>query len=268
MSEIVAVRAREILDSRGNPTVEAEIQLETGVIGSAAVPSGASTGSREALELRDGDAKRYLGKGVLQAVQNVNELIAPEVIGLEGTDQVGLDRFLIKLDGTESKSRLGANAILAVSMAVAKAAAIEADLPLYRYLGGTSAFILPVPMMNVLNGGAHADNNLDIQEFMIVPAGAPSFREALRMGAEIFHTLRKFLHSKGLITAVGDEGGFAPVLRSNEEAMKELMQAIEMAGYEAGKDVFIALDAAASELYQDGLYQFKAREAPQGRRPN
>ena len=262
MSEIVAVRAREILDSRGNPTVEAEIQLETGVIGSAAVPSGASTGSREALELRDGDAKRYLGKGVLHAVQNVNELIAPEVIGLEGIDQVGLDRFLIKLDGTESKSRLGANAILAVSMAVAKAAAIEADLPLYRYLGGTSASILPVPMMNVLNGGAHADNNLNIQEFMIVPVGAPSFREALRMGAEIFHTLKELFRSKGLITALGDEGGVAPVLSSNEEAMFLLMQAIEMSGYEAGKDVFVALDAAATEFYQDGLYQFKDRVAP------
>ena len=262
MSEIVAVKAREILDSRGNPTVEAEVQLETGVIGSAAVPSGASTGSREALELRDGDAKRYLGKGVLQAVQNVNEIIAPEVIGLDGSDQVGLDRFLIRLDGTESKSRLGANAILSVSMAVARAAAIEADLPLYRYLGGTSAFILPVPMMNVLNGGAHADNNLNIQEFMIVPAGAPTFREALRMGAEIFHSLKKVLKAKGLNTSVGDEGGFAPNLESHEEAMQVLVQAIEAAGYEPGKDVFIALDAAASEFYTEGFYQLAAEEKP------
>jgi enolase len=262
VSAIVAVEAREILDSRGNPTVEAEVQLETGVIGSAAVPSGASTGSREALELRDGDAKRYLGKGVLLAVQNVNEIIAPEVIGLEGSDQVGLDRFLIKLDGTESKSRLGANAILSVSMAVARAAAIEADLPLYRYLGGTSAFILPVPMMNVLNGGAHADNNLDIQEFMIVPAGAPTFREALRMGAETFHSLKKVLKAKGLNTSVGDEGGFAPNLKSHEEAMQVLTQAIEAAGYEPGKDVFIALDAAANEFYKEGFYQLAAEEKP------
>ena len=262
MSEIIAVRAREILDSRGNPTVEVELQLETGVIGSAAVPSGASTGSREALELRDGDPKRYLGKGVLQAVQNVNEIITPEVIGLDGSDQVGLDRFLIKLDGTESKSRLGANAILAVSMAAARAAAAEAELPLYRYLGGTSAFILPVPMMNVLNGGAHADNNLDIQEFMIVPAGAPTFREALRMGAETFHNLKKVLKSKGLNTSVGDEGGFAPNLQSHEEAMQALVQAIETAGYKPGKDVFIALDPAASEFYEDGFYQLRAEEKP------
>ena len=262
MSEIIAVRAREILDSRGNPTVEAELQLETGAIGSAAVPSGASTGSREALELRDGDPKRYSGKGVLQAVQNINEIIAPEVIGRDGTDQVGLDRFLIRLDGTESKSRLGANAILAVSMAAARAAAVEADLPLYRYLGGTSAFILPVPMMNVLNGGAHADNNLDIQEFMIVPAGAPSFREALRMGAETFHCLKKVLKAKGLNTAVGDEGGFAPDLQSHEEAMKVLVQAIEAAGYKPGKDIFIALDAAASEFYKDGSYLLQAEEKP------
>ncbi len=262
MSEIIAVRAREILDSRGNPTVEAELQLETGAIGSAAVPSGASTGSREALELRDGDPKRYSGKGVLQAVQNINEIIAPEVIGRDGTDQVGLDRFLIRLDGTDSKSRLGANAILAVSMAAARAAAVEADLPLYRYLGGTSAFILPVPMMNVLNGGAHADNNLDIQEFMIVPAGAPSFREALRMGAETFHCLKKVLKAKGLNTAVGDEGGFAPDLQSHEEAMKVLVQAIEAAGYKPGKDIFIALDAAASEFYKDGSYLLQAEEKP------
>jgi enolase len=262
MSEIIGVRAREILDSRGNPTVEAEVQLETGVLGSAAVPSGASTGSREALELRDGDAGRYLGKGVLQAVQNVNEIITQEIIGFDGSDQVGLDRLLIKLDGTESKSRLGANAILAVSMAVAKAAAIEADLPLYRYLGGTSAFILPVPLMNVLNGGAHADNNLDIQEFMIVPVGASTFREALRMGAETFHNLKKVLKSKGLNTAVGDEGGFAPNLHSHEEAMQVLIQAIEAAGYQPGKDIFIALDAAASEFYKDGFYELAAEAKP------
>jgi enolase len=262
MSEIIGVRAREILDSRGNPTVEAEVQLETGVIGSAAVPSGASTGSREALELRDGDSGRYLGKGVLQAVNNVNELIAPEIIGFDGSDQVGLDRFLIKFDGTDTKSRLGANAILSVSMATARAAAMEADLPLYRYLGGTSAFILPVPLMNVLNGGAHADNNLDIQEFMIVPAGAPTFKEALRMGAETFHSLKKVLKSKGLNTAVGDEGGFAPNLDSHEEAMKVLMKAIEDAGYEPGKDIFIALDAAASEFYKDGIYQLTAEKKP------
>ena len=263
MSEIIAVLAREILDSRGNPTVEAEIQLETGVIGTAAVPSGASTGSREALELRDGDPKRYQGKGVLQAVNNVNEIIGPEIVGLDGSDQVGLDRFLIKLDGTEGKSRLGANAILSVSMAAAKAAAVEAELPLYRYLGGTSAFILPVPMMNVINGGAHADNNLDIQEFMIVPAGAPSFREALRMGAETFHSLKKVLKSKGLNTGVGDEGGFAPNLRSHEEAMQVLVQAIESAGYKPGKDIFIALDAAASEFYKDDFYQLATEEKPE-----
>lgn len=262
MGEIIGVKAREILDSRGNPTVEAEVLLDTGFLGSAAVPSGASTGSREALELRDGDSKRYLGKGVLKAVQNINEEIAPQLIGLDVRDQVGLDSFLIELDGTENKSKLGANAILAVSMAAAKAAAIESDLPLYRYLGGVSTFLLPVPLMNVLNGGAHADNNLDIQEFMIVPAGAPSFREALRMGAETFHHLKKVLKSKGLNTAVGDEGGFAPNLRSNEEAMEVLMQAIESAGYSPGKDIFIALDAAASEFYKDGNYQLGAEEKP------
>ncbi|MFP5213338.1 MAG: phosphopyruvate hydratase, partial [Acidobacteriota bacterium] len=219
MSEIIAVNAREILDSRGNPTVEAEVLLDSGYTGRAAVPSGASTGTREALELRDKDAGRYLGKGVLQAVRNVNETIAPEVVGFDARDQVGLDKYLIALDGTENKAKLGANAILAVSMAVAKAAAAESDLPLFRYLGGAAAHILPVPLMNVLNGGAHADNNLDIQEFMIVPAGASSFREALRWGAEVFHNLKKVLSKKGLNTAVGDEGGFAPNLRSNEEAM-------------------------------------------------
>ena len=254
MGEIAKVRAREILDSRGDPTVEAEVQLKNGAVGLAAVPSGASTGSREALELRDGDLTRYLGKGVLRAVANVNETIAPRIVGFDVQDQVGLDLLLIKLDGTEDKSRLGANAILAVSIAAAKAAAAEAQLPLYRYLGGIAANVLPVPLMNVLNGGAHADNNLDIQEFMIVPAGAPTFREALRMGSETFHTLKKVLKSKGLNTAVGDEGGFAPNLNSNEEALELLVQAIEAAGYQPGKDIFIALDAAASEFYKDGFY--------------
>ncbi len=262
MSEILSVKAREILDSRGNPTIEAEVLLDSSYLGTAAVPSGASTGSREAIELRDGDPDRYLGKGVLKAVQNVNEEIGPEIIGFEAIDQSGIDQFMIDLDGTENKSRLGANAILAVSMAVAKAAAAESELPLYRYLGGVSAFLLPVPMMNVLNGGAHADNNLDIQEFMIVPVGAPSFREALRMGAETFHNLKKVLKSRGLNTAVGDEGGFAPVLRSNEEAMEVIMQAIETAGYRPGEDIFIALDPAASEFYENGAYELKAEAKP------
>lgn len=263
MGEILFVRAREILDSRGNPTVEAEVVLDSGYEGRAAVPSGASTGSREALELRDGDSKRYLGKGVLTAVQNVNNEIAPKIIGMDGRDQVGLDQFLLSLDGTENKSRLGANAILAVSMAAAKAGAAESELPLYRYLGGALTYLLPVPLMNVLNGGAHADNNLDIQEFMIVPAGASTFAEALRMGAETFHHLKKVLKSKGLNTAVGDEGGFAPNLRSNVEAMDVLMQGIEAAGYEPGKDIFIALDAAASEFYKDMAYRLEAEEQPQ-----
>ncbi|MCE5244156.1 MAG: phosphopyruvate hydratase [Syntrophobacteraceae bacterium] len=262
MSEILSVNAREILDSRGNPTVEVEVLLDSGYTGRAAVPSGASTGSREALELRDGDKGRYLGKGVLKAVANVNDEIAPKILGYDAQDQVGLDRLMIALDGTDSKERLGANAILAVSMAVAKAAAAESDLPLYRYLGGAAACVLPVPMMNVLNGGAHADNNLDIQEFMIVPAGAQSFREALRMGAETFHQLKKVLKAKGLNTAVGDEGGFAPNLRSNEQAMEVLMQAIEDAGYEPGRDFFIALDAAASEFHENGVYEMKAEEKP------
>jgi len=262
MSEILSVKAREILDSRGNPTIETEVLLDSGYLGTAAVPSGASTGSREALELRDGDPDRYLGKGVLTAVQNVNEEIGPKLIGFEAGDQTGIDRFMIELDGTENKSSLGANAILSVSMAVAKAAASESELPLYRYLGGVSAFLLPVPLMNVLNGGAHADNNLDIQEFMIVPVGAPSFREALRMGAETFHNLKKVLKSKGLNTSVGDEGGFAPNLCSNEEAMEVLMLAIESAGYRPGQDIFIALDSAASEFYKDGFYELKAEAKP------
>lgn len=262
MSEILSVKAREILDSRGNPTVETEVLLDSGYMGSAAVPSGASTGSREALELRDGDPDRYLGKGVLTAVQNVNEEIGPKLVGLEAIDQTGIDQLMIDMDGTENKSNLGANAILSVSMAVAKAAAAESELPLYRYLGGVSAFLLPVPLMNVLNGGAHADNNLDIQEFMIVPVGAPNFSEALRMGAETFHNLKKVLKSKGLSTSVGDEGGFAPHLRSNEEAMEILMQAIEAAGYRPGEDIFIALDCAASEFYKDGVYELKAEAKP------
>lgn len=262
MSEILSVKAREILDSRGNPTVEAEVLLDSGYSGTAAVPSGASTGSREAIELRDGDPGRYLGKGVLQAVQNVNDEIGPKIIGFEATDQAGIDAYMIELDGTENKSRLGANAILSVSMAVARAAALESGLPLYRYLGGVSATLLPVPQMNVLNGGAHADNNLDIQEFMIVPAGAESFQEALRMGAETFHNLKKVLKSKGLNTAVGDEGGFAPNLRSNEEAMEVLMQAIENAGYRPGEDIFIAVDAAASEFFDNGRYVLAAEANP------
>ncbi|SFM66028.1 phosphopyruvate hydratase [Thermodesulforhabdus norvegica] len=263
MSEIIAVRAREILDSRGNPTVEAEVWLDTGYMGRAAVPSGASTGSREALELRDGDEKRYLGKGVLKAVRNITDEIAPKLLGMDARDQVAIDRILIELDGTENKSRLGANAILAVSMAVARAAAEEAGLPLYRYLGGTGSYLMPVPLMNVLNGGQHADNNLDIQEFMIAPAGAPNFREALRMGAETFQALKKILKSRGLITAVGDEGGFAPNLTSNAEALDVLMEAIKAAGFEAGKDIFIALDAAASEFYRDGKYFLAAESKPE-----
>ncbi|MEJ5349725.1 MAG: phosphopyruvate hydratase [Desulfosoma sp.] len=263
MSEIISVRAREILDSRGNPTVETEVVLESGVIGRAAVPSGASTGSREALELRDGDPKRYLGKGVLNAVRNVNEEIGPKILGMDAQDQVEVDRFMIALDGTENKSRLGANAILSVSMAIAKATAEECELPLYRYLGGVSARVLPVPMMNVLNGGAHADNNLDIQEFMIVPAGAPTFRGALRMGAEVFQHLKKVLKSRGYTTAVGDEGGFAPNLRSNEEALELIMEAIHAAGYTPGEDVFMALDAAASEFYENGRYILKAEKKPE-----
>ncbi|RDI92592.1 enolase [Thermosipho africanus Ob7] len=249
--EIIDVFAREVLDSRGNPTVEVEVMLEDGSIGRAIVPSGASTGKFEALELRDGDKKRYLGKGVLKAVENVNELIAPKLLGLNAYDQVYIDNVLLELDGTENKSKLGANAILGVSMAVARAAANSLQLPLYKYLGGVNAKVLPVPLMNVINGGAHADNNLDIQEFMIVPAGAPSFREALRYGAETFHALKKILKEAGHVTAVGDEGGFAPNLKNNEEAIQVLIQAIQAAGYEPGKDIFIALDVAASEFYNE-----------------
>ncbi len=254
MSEIVDVYAREILDSRGNPTLEVDVFLESGAFGRAAVPSGASTGEREAMELRDGDKSRYLGKGVLQAINNVNNIIAEEVIGMEADDQVGIDMKMIELDGTEFKTNLGANAILGVSLAVAKAAAEEAGQPLYKYIGGANARELPLPMMNIINGGSHADNNVDIQEFMIMPAGASSFKEALRMGAEIFHTLKSVLKSKGYSTAVGDEGGFAPNLKSNEEALEVIMEAIVKAGFKPGEDVLLALDVAASELFKDGKY--------------
>ncbi|MEB3024755.1 MULTISPECIES: phosphopyruvate hydratase [unclassified Parvimonas] len=257
MSLIVEIYAREVLDSRGNPTVEVEVTTENGIVGSAIVPSGASTGVHEAVELRDGDKTRYLGKGTLNAVNNVNDVIAEELIGFDVFDQVGIDRALIQIDGTNNKSKLGANAILGVSMAVARAAAIESDTPLYEYIGGVNAKTLPVPMMNILNGGEHADNNVDIQEFMVMPAGACSFKESLRMGTEIFHNLKSVLKSKGYNTAVGDEGGFAPNLNSNEEALKTIMEAIEKAGYKAGKDIFLALDVASSEMYENGKYNFK-----------
>ncbi len=257
MSSIIDVVAREILDSRGNPTVEADVLLESGVMGRAAVPSGASTGEKEALELRDGDKGRYLGKGVLKAVENIPTEICEAIIGLDATDQTFIDKTLLQLDGTDSKSRLGANAILAVSMAVARAAAEDAGLPLYRYLGGAGQMSMPVPMMNVINGGAHANNSLDIQEFMIIPVGAKTFREALRCGAEIFHTLKKICAEQGHSTAVGDEGGFAPNLAKNEDAIKLILQAIDQAGYVAGDDVLIALDCASSEFYKDGKYHLK-----------
>jgi enolase len=256
--DIVDITAREILDSRGNPTVEVDVYLEEGAVGSAAVPSGASTGENEAVELRDGDPGRYGGKGVTKAVENVMNVIRPAVLGSDAFDQRDLDRKLIALDGTPNKGNLGANAILGVSLAAAKACTMDFGVPLYRYLGGVGAHRLPVPMMNILNGGAHADNNVDIQEFMVMPLGASSFREGLRMGAEIFHTLKKVLKGKGLNTAVGDEGGFAPNLQSNEEALKEIIQAITEAGYEPGKDVFIALDSAASSFYKNGEYDLVA----------
>jgi enolase len=254
MSAIVDVVAREILDSRGNPTVEADVLLESGVMGRAAVPSGASTGSREAIELRDGDAARYLGKGVSKAVENVNTEISEAIIGLDAEEQAFVDKALIDLDGTDNKSRLGANAMLAVSMAVAKAAAEEAGLPLYRYFGGSGPMSLPVPMMNVINGGAHANNNLDIQEFMILPVGADSFREALRCGAEVFQHLKKLVDKKGYPTTVGDEGGFAPNVSGNDEAIELILRAIESAGYTPGQDVVLGLDCASSEFYKDGKY--------------
>jgi enolase len=257
MSLIEEVWAREILDSRGNPTVEAEVILEDGTTGRAAVPSGASTGEHEAVELRDGDAERYLGKGVTKAVENVNEKIAYELEGLDALDQTLVDQTMIQLDGTENKSNLGANAILAVSMATARAAAGFQELPLYRYIGGMNARTLPVPMMNIINGGAHADNNVDFQEFMIMPVGMPAFSEALRAGAEVFHSLKKVLASRGYSTAVGDEGGFAPNLKSNEEAIETILEAVEKAGYKIGEDILIALDPASSEFYSDGKYVFK-----------
>ena len=260
MTEIESIYAREILDSRGMPTIEVEAALRGGAIGRAAVPSGASTGSREALELRDGDPKRYLGKGVTKAVSSVNETIAEHLVGEDADDQAYLDHLLIELDGTPNKKNLGANAILGVSLALAKAAAEAHVLPLYRYLGGAGARTLPVPLMNVVNGGAHADNNLDIQEFMIVPVGAGSFSEALRMGSEVFHTLKKLLREKGLVTAVGDEGGFAPNLGKNQEALELLVQAIEKAGYRPGEDVSLALDVAASELCKNGTYTLDGRQ--------
>ena len=260
MSSIVDVIAREILDSRGNPTVEADVLLESGVMGRAAVPSGASTGSREAIELRDGDKSRYLGKGVSKAVENINNEISEAIIGLDAQEQAFIDQTLIDLDGTENKSRLGANALLAVSMAVAKAAAEESGLPLYRYFGGSGPMQMPVPMMNIINGGAHANNSLDIQEFMVMPVGATSFREALRCGAEIFHALKKLLDQQGHSTAVGDEGGFAPNLGSHAEALQVISQAVEKAGYVLGKDVLLALDCAASEFFKDGKYHLSGEK--------
>jgi len=260
MTEIISTEAREILDSRGNPTVEVEVELSSGAVGRAAVPSGASTGEHEAIELRDGNPDRYLGKGVTTAVKNVNEVIAPAIEGMDARYQSEVDEQLVTLDGTPNKSNLGANAILGVSLAVAKAAAAAFEMPLYRYIGGVNAKTLPVPMMNILNGGAHADNNVDIQEFMVVPKGASCFREGLRMGAETFHTLRKVLKSKGYNTSVGDEGGFAPNLKSNVEALDVIMEAVDKAGYRAGQDVFIALDSAASGFFKDGKYILAAEE--------
>ena len=257
MTVISNVYAREVLDSRGNPTVEVEVYLESGARGRAIVPSGASTGAYEAVELRDGDKSRYLGKGVLKAVENVNDIIAPEIIGMNSLDQVGIDKRMIELDGTPNKAKLGANAILAVSMAVARAAAEALDVPLYVYLGGFNSKTLPVPMMNIINGGAHADNNVDVQEFMVLPVGAPTFKEALRTGTEIFHSLKAVLKEKGLNTAVGDEGGFAPNLGSNEEAIQTIITAIERAGYKPGVDVFLGMDVASTEFYKDGKYHLE-----------
>ena len=262
MSAIESIIAREVLDSRGNPTVEVEVLLDSGAVGRAAVPSGASTGEHEAVELRDGDKKRYGGKGVLKAVENVNDEIAPELLSYDATLQTDIDNIMIELDGTKNKGRLGANAILGVSMAVARAAANDLGLPLYRYLGGVNAKELPVPLMNILNGGKHADNNVDIQEFMIAPAGAPNFREAIRWGPEVFHALKTILKDMGLNTAVGDEGGYAPNLQSNEEALQVIVKAIEKAGYKPGEDIFIALDPAASSFFEDGKYNMKAEKNP------
>lgn len=258
MSTIVDIIGREIIDSRGNPTVECDVLLESGAMGRAAVPSGASTGSREAIELRDGDKSRYLGKGVLKAVENINTEISEALMGLDASEQTFVDRTLLDLDGTDNKNRLGANSTLAVSMAVARAAAEESGLPLYRYFGGSGAMALPVPMMNVINGGAHANNNLDMQELMILPIGAPTFREAVRYGAEVFHTLKKLINDKGMSTAVGDEGGFAPSVKNHEEAIQLVLQAIEKAGYEPGRQIALGLDCASSEFYKDGKYHLGA----------
>ena len=262
--KIKSIKGREILDSRGNPTIEAEVLLESGVIGVASVPSGASTGEHEAIELRDGDPKRYGGKGVLKAVENINEKIAPALIGMSALDQRTIDRKMIALDGSKNKSRLGANAILGVSLAVAKAAANYLRIPLYRYIGGTNTFTLPVPMMNIINGGSHSDAPIAFQEFMIRPVGAPSYHEGLRMGAEVFHALKKVLHDRGLSTAVGDEGGFAPALDGTEDAIESIMKAIEKAGYVPGKDVMIGMDCASSEFYKDGIYDYTVFEGEKG----
>ena len=260
MSRIAEIRGREILDSRGNPTVEADVVLDSGVLGRAAVPSGASTGTREAVELRDGDARRYGGKGVLKAVAHVNTVLRGALVGRDARDQAGLDHAMIELDGTETKGRLGANALLAVSLATAHAAARAAGQPLYRYLAGGREPVMPVPMMNIINGGAHANNNLDIQEFMILPVGAPSFGEALRYGAEVFHALKKLLAERNLSTAVGDEGGFAPDLKSNEEALQVILQAIDKAGYRAGRDIYLGLDVASTEFFKDGHYELESEQ--------
>lgn len=262
--EIVKIIGREILDSRGNPTVEVDVHLACGVIGRAAVPSGASTGENEAIELRDGDKKRYLGKGVLKAVQNVNEVIAPALCGMSVLEQTAIDHKLLELDGTKTKSNLGANAMLGVSLAVAKAAAAYLDIPLYRYIGGTNTYVLPVPMMNIINGGSHSDAPIAFQEFMIRPVGAESFREGLRMGAEVFHALKKVLHDRGLSTAVGDEGGFAPALNGTEDAIESILQAVKAAGYVPGKDITIAMDCASSEFFKDGVYDYTKFEGEKG----
>ncbi len=268
MSKIEKIVAREILDSRGNPTVEVDVYLESGILGRAAVPSGASTGENEAIELRDGDKGRYLGKGVQKAVDNVNNIIAPALIGISTLQQRAIDKLMIQLDGTKTKSKLGANAILGVSLAVARAAASYLDMPLYRYIGGVNAFVLPVPMMNIINGGSHSDAPIAFQEFMIRPVGATSFKEGLRMGAEVFHSLKKVLHDRNLSTAVGDEGGFAPALNGTEDALESIITAIEKAGYIAGKDVTIGLDCAASEFFKDGIYDYSKFEGPEGAKRN
>lgn len=262
--KIAAIKGREILDSRGNPTIEVDVILESGIMGRAAVPSGASTGENEAIELRDGDKKRYLGKGVTKAVQNINTIIAPALTGMCALDQMSIDNELIRLDGTKTKANLGANALLGVSLAVVKAAANYLEMPLYRYIGGTNTYVLPVPMMNIINGGSHSDAPIAFQEFMVRPIGAESFKEGLRMGAEVFHSLKKVLHDRGLSTAVGDEGGFAPVLDGTEDALESILKAIEKAGYEPGKDVTIALDCAASEFFHDGIYDYAKFEGEKG----